>query len=57
VIDPPANTRVWIAAGRTNMRKGFDGLASVVQGALAANPFGGHVFVFHGLRGDILKAL
>lgn len=39
------------------MRKGFNGLAAVVQGTLQANPFGGHVFVFRGRRGDIIKVL
>jgi transposase len=57
VIGPPSNTRVWIVAGHTDMRKGFDGLAAMVQTALAANPFCGHVFVFRGKRGDILKVL
>ena len=49
--------RIWVAAGVTDMRKGFDGLAAVVQSALSANPFEGHVFVFRGRRGDILKVL
>ena len=53
----PANTRVWIAAGHTDMRKGFNGLAALVQTALADNPYSGHVFVFRGRRGDILKVL
>jgi transposase len=57
LIGLPANTRVWIVAGHTDMRKGFDGLAAVAQGALAANPFCGHVFVFRGRRGDLLKVL
>jgi len=57
VIGLPANTRVWLVAGHTDMRKGFDGLAAMVQTALAANPFCGHVFVFRGRRGDILKVL
>ncbi len=57
MIGLPANTRVWIVAGHTDMRKGFDGLAALVQTTLAANPFGGHVFVFRGRRGDILKLL
>lgn len=57
MIGVPANTRVWIVAGPTDMRKGFDGLAAMVQTALAANPFCGHVFVFRGRRGDILKVL
>ncbi len=57
MIGLPSNTRVWIVAGHTDMRKGFDGLAAMVQTALAANPFCGHVFVFRGKRGDILKVL
>ena len=57
MIGLASNTRVWIVAGHTDMRKGFDGLAAMVQTALAANPFCGHVFVFRGKRGDILKVL
>jgi transposase len=57
MIGLPANTRVWLAAGHTDMRRGFDGLASMVQTALAANPFGGHLFVFRGRRGNIVKVL
>ncbi len=57
MIGLPANTRVWLVAGHTDMRKGFDGLAAIVQATLAANPFGGHVFAFRGRRGDILKVL
>jgi transposase len=57
MIGLPANTRVWLAAGHTDMRRGFDGLAATVQTALAENPFSGHIFVFRGRRGDILKVL
>jgi transposase len=57
MIGLPSNTRVWIVAGHTDMRKGFDGLAALVQTALASNPFCGHVFVFRGKRGDIIKVL
>ena len=39
------------------MRKGFNGLAANVQSALAESPYSGHVFVFRGRRGDILKVL
>ena len=48
----PSNTLVWLAAGHTDMRRGFDGLAGLVQTALAANPYSGHVFVFRGKRGN-----
>ena len=57
MIIPPSNTRIWIVDGHTDMRKGFDGLAAMVQTTLSANPFCGHVFVFRGRRGDILKVL
>ncbi len=57
MIGLPAGTRVWIAAGHTDMRKGFNGLAALVQSALADNPYSGHVFVFRGRRGDLLNVL
>lgn len=57
MIALPAGTRVWLAAGVTDMRKGMDGLAALVQTALTENPFSGHVFVFRGRRGDLVKLL
>lgn len=39
------------------MRKGMDGLAALVQTTLAENPFSGHIFVFRGRRGDLVKLL
>ena len=40
-----------------DMRKGFDGLAALVQTRINADPFSGHLFVFRGRRGDRIKAL
>lgn len=57
MIGPPPNTRVWIAAGVTDMRKSFDGLAAMVQITLERDPFSGHVFVFRARRGDRIKLL
>ena len=57
MIGLPAGTRVWLAAGATDMRKGFDGLSMVVQSVLRHDPFSGHVFVFRGRRGDLIKVL
>lgn len=57
MIGLPAGTRVWLAAGLTDMRRGFDGLAALVQTNLTQDPFSGHVFVFRGRRGDIIKLL
>lgn len=57
MIALPTGTRVWIAAGITDMRRGFDGLASIVQEKLLTDPFASHVFVFRGRRGDLIKVL
>ena len=57
MIAPPAGTRVWLAAGVTDMRKGMDGLAALAQTALLENPFSGHIFAFRGRRGDLVKLL
>lgn len=55
MIGLPAGTRVWLAAGVTDMRKGMDGLAALAQTVLEQEPFAGHVFVFRGRRGDLVK--
>ena len=47
--------RIWIAAGITDLRYGFTGLSVAVQTILEQDPFGGHVFVFRGRRGDLIK--
>lgn len=57
MIAVPAGTQVWIAAGVTDMRRGFDGLAAQVQTTLREDPFSGHIFVFRGRRGDLIKLL
>jgi transposase len=57
VIGLPTGTRVWLAAGVTDMRRGMDGLAALVQSTLERDPFAGHVFVFRGRRGDLVKVL
>jgi transposase len=57
MIGSLANTRIWVAAGFTDMRCGFDGLAAKVQAVLAKDPFCGHIFVFRGKRGDLIKCL
>jgi transposase len=53
----PAGTRVYLACGVTDMRKGFDGLSALVQTVLAQDPYSGAVFAFRGKRGDLLKLL
>jgi transposase len=57
MIALPAGVCVWLAAGATDMRKGFDGLAALVQLQLSEDPFSGQLFVFRGRRGDRVKIL
>ena len=57
MIAPPAGARIWIAAGVTDMRRGFTGLSAQVQTALEQEPLSGHVFIFRGRRGDLIKLL
>ena len=55
MIGLPPGTRVWLAAGVTDMRLGMHGLMARAQTALQEDPFSGHVFVYRGRRGDLLK--
>jgi len=57
MISLPANTRIWIAAGVTDLRRGFMGLSALVQTKLEQSPMSGQVFVFRGRRGDLIKLL
>ena len=57
MIGLPAGTQVWLVAGQTDMRKGFDGLAACVQYQIEKDPFSGQLFVFRGRRGDRIKVL
>ncbi len=57
MIPLAAGTRIFLACGATDMRKGFDGLAVLVQQALEQSPHSGALFAFRGKRGDLVKLL
>jgi transposase len=57
VLSWPPIVRIILAAGPTDMRKGFDSLASAVETSMALDPFSGHLFVFRSRRGDRIKVL
>jgi transposase len=50
----PAYRRLCAAPHK---RRGFDGLASLAQNRLSQDPFSGHLFVYRGRRGDLIKVL
>ena len=53
----PPSARVWIAMGHTDMRKGMQGLALLVQQHLGRDPHGGDLFVFRGRAGALVKII
>lgn len=57
MIPVPASAKVWLAAGATDMRKGFAGLAALASDVLRQDPHSGHLFVFRGRRGDLVKVI
>jgi transposase len=52
-----SGVRVWLATGHTDMRKGFDTLAVLVQESLKHDPNAGDLYVFRGRRGDRVKLI
>jgi transposase len=57
MIALPSHTKIWIAAGVTDLRRGFAGLSALVQIKLEQNPLSGQVFIFRGRRGDLVKLI
>ncbi|MEW5424996.1 IS66 family insertion sequence element accessory protein TnpB [Amorphus sp. 3PC139-8] len=57
MIPVPSAVRVWLATGHTYTRKGFPGFSLVVQETLKRDPHNGHLFVFRGRRGELLKVI
>jgi transposase len=52
MIPVPASTKIWLAGGVTDMRKGFVGLSVLAEKVLRQDPYCGHLFVFRGRRGQ-----
>ncbi len=53
----PPTVRIFLCSGATDMRKGFDSLAHLVESSLTLDPLSGHLFVFRSRRGDRMKIL
>ncbi len=52
-----SSTRVFLAAGATDLRKSFDTLGGVVRDVLAQDPLSGHLFAFTNRRRNRIKIL
>lgn len=57
MISLPAGSRIWLVVDITDMRNSFKGLTSRVLNVLKDDPYCGHLFIFRGRRGDIIKVL
>jgi transposase len=57
MIPVATSGRVWLAVGRTDMRRGMYGLALQVQEVLRRDPHAGDLFVFRGAKGNLIKIL
>jgi transposase len=57
MIPVASNVRVWLAVGRTDMRRGMVGLALQVQETLGRNPYQGDLFIFRGRSGSLIKVI
>jgi len=49
--------KIYIACGYTDLRKGIDGLAVIVEKSFQLDPFQNAIFLFCGRRRDRIKAL
>ena len=52
-----AATRIYVATGATDMRKGFNGLYGLVRDQLLCDPLSGHLFLFSNSQRNRLKVL
>jgi len=50
-------TRIYLAAGSTDMRKSFEGLFGLVRDRLSCDPLSGHIFLFSNAQRNRLKLL
>jgi transposase len=50
-----AATRIYVATGATDMRKGFCGLEGLIRERLESDPTSGHIFLFSNARRNRLK--
>jgi transposase len=57
MIPIASGVRVWIATGYTDMRRGMNSLALLVQEAFRRDPHGGNLYVFRGKSGKLIKIL
>jgi transposase len=56
MIGLPSSVKIYLATGRTDLRKGFNGLSGIVRD-WGMDVYSGHLFVFFSRRGNTVKIL
>ncbi len=51
------NMKIYLICGKTDLRKGIDGLAALVTEAFSLDAYDNAIFLFYGTRSDHFKAL
>ena len=57
MFDPTKAQKIYIAVGYSDLRRGIDGFASIIQNTFHTNPQTSALFIFCGRRSDRIKAL
>jgi transposase len=57
MLSLPPSVKVYLAVDPVDMRKGVDALANVVRYVVRQEPMSGHLFVFRGRRGHMIRVL
>ncbi len=57
MVTLPPSVRIYLAAGKVDLRRGHDGLGAIVRNQWKVDIYGGHLFVFVGRRADRCKIL
>lgn len=52
-----SSTKIFLYSQAADLRRGYDGLASIVQEAMGEDPLSGALYVFINKRGNRVKAL
>jgi transposase len=56
-VEFPSDIRIYVACGKTDMRKSIDGLSAIVSQNFKLDPFENALFIFCGGKRDRMKAI
>ena len=57
MLSVPPSVKIFLYGQAADLRRGYDGLASIVQDAMGEDPLSGALFIFVNKRGNRIKLL